>query len=86
MERIAVESSLTSITNHLQQQGYQVEVLSSQQMAETTPTDYDVMVVSGLEKDVKSLEEKVQNCPVINAAGLTPDEVTNQVAQTVQRY
>lgn len=86
MERIAVEKDLTSIKKDLQKQGYQVDVLSTVQMKESNPTDYDVMVISGTEQDRVALQALVQNCPVINAAGLTPKEVSNQVAQTVQRY
>lgn|GEM_PF-6884847 len=86
MERIAVESSLTSIQKRLQQQGYRVDTLSITEMTNTNPTNYDAMVVAGKEKDVQALAKQVQNCPVIHAAGLTPEEVSRQVAQTVQRY
>lgn len=86
MERIAVEASLTSIQKVLQQQGYQVDALKPVEMIQSNPKAYDVMVVSGHEKDLQRFEDQVQNCPVINAFGLTPEEVSNQVAQTVQRY
>ncbi len=86
MERIAVESNLTPIKELLQEQGYQVDTLKPAEMVESNPKEYDAMVISGLEKDLMGIEDKVQNCPVINAAGLTPEEVTDRVAQTVQRY
>lgn len=86
MERIAVESNLTPIQELLQEQGYRVDALQPAEMVESNPKEYDVMVISGLEKDLMGIEDRVQNCPVINASGLTPEEVSNRVAQTVQRY
>lgn len=86
MERIAVDSNLTSISEQLIEKGYQVDELPPTEMIRSNPIEYDVMVISGSEIERMAIQEKVQNCPVINAEGLTPEEVSNRVAQTVQRY
>lgn len=67
---IAVEENLPQISEYLRGSGFQT----------VNTTDANVkraaaVVISGADKDVLGMEAVVTGAPVINARGLTPEEV-----------
>lgn len=84
MNRIAVEPSLTSIQHFLSQRGYQVETLQSSQLQNRTQPAYAAIVISGIDENVMGIQNIVQDCPVINANGLTPEEVYERLKRLPQ--
>ena len=75
MERkVAVEDNLTNIKNVLQQKGYTVvnpksrdEVLAS--------------VVMGMDKNLMDIQTAANRAPVIDASGLTAEQVVAKIEQ-----
>ncbi|WP_044640062.1 YkuS family protein [Risungbinella massiliensis] len=75
MPRVAVEANLSTFQNYLSQQGYQVDSLDASNMNQGAQSNYTAIVISGMDQNLMGIENIVQNCPVINADGLTPEEV-----------
>lgn len=74
--RVAVEEGLNHVSQYLQSQGCQVEPLNADQLQ-----NCDCCVISGEDKDMMGMQDAMGQMQVINAEGLTPEEVY----QSVQR-
>lgn len=74
MARVAVEPSLSSqIEEMLRNNGYEVVELGNwQQMV-------DAIVISGMDENILGANIRKTGAPVINADGMTPQEVFHQV-------
>ncbi|RAL27130.1 hypothetical protein DL897_02970 [Thermoflavimicrobium daqui] len=75
LKRIAVEADLSNVQQYLSQQGYQVEVWNSKNVNQAIQANFDAIVISGIDQNMMGMQDIVQNCPVINAHGLTAEEV-----------
>ncbi|QKI82573.1 Uncharacterised protein family (UPF0180) [Kroppenstedtia eburnea] len=74
--RVAVEEGLQNVSEYLQNQGCDVVSLGQHQNR-----DCNCFVISGMDKDLMGMQDTVGQIQVINAQGMTPDEVY----QAVQR-
>lgn len=79
MAKIAVEDSLSHIKDELSSQGHQVVALNASNAAEC-----DCCVISGQDENMMGMAGTVTKAPVINAHGLTAQEIANQVEQQIQ--
>ncbi len=77
-KRIAVEEGLSSISQYLKQNGYQVVPLQSDQV-----NDADCLVISGGDKDMMGMQDIQTSSPVINAQGKSAEEVFQEVQKRV---
>lgn len=75
MAKIGVEGSLTQVQQALQEKGHQVIQLKS----ESDAAGCDCCVVTGLDSNVMGIANTVMQGPVIEANGLTADEVCQHV-------
>ena len=75
MQRIGVEDSLTNIQQALSEKGYDVVKLSS----ETNVQSFDCCVVTGLDTNIMGMQDVLSKGSVIEASGLSADEVIRQV-------
>jgi hypothetical protein len=74
MARVAVERSLTQIRKMLRDNGYDVVDLGNWQNM------VDAIVITGQDVNVLNDQSKtISGAPVINAAGMTPQEVFHAV-------
>ncbi|WP_035106381.1 YkuS family protein [Desulfovirgula thermocuniculi] len=67
-KKVAVEDSLTGVKNLLERKGYQV--VSPQSGEEVVAT-----VLTGLDNNVMNMQDIAVRGRVIDAAGMTPEEV-----------
>ncbi len=81
MTRVAVEQNLTPVREYLSQQGYQVEALDASKIENGAQNNYTAIIISGVDQNLMGIQNVVQNCPVINAEGLTPQEVHQRLQQ-----
>lgn len=79
-KKIAVEQSLSNISEALREKGYTVVDLKSASDAENC----SLCVVSGIDSNVMGMQDTVTSAPVIEASGLTADEVCQHVEQKLQ--
>lgn len=76
MAKVGVEQSLTDIQQALREKGYDVVDLKLQSDAKNC----DCCVVSGLDSNVMGMQDTFTKGSVIDANGMTADEVCQQVA------
>lgn len=74
MKRVAVEPNLTQVVNALKDAGYEVV-----EMEPGRSQRVDSIVVAGMSKDLMGISDTETRVPVINAEGLTAEEVLEQV-------
>ncbi len=79
--RIAVENDLTPYSSYLRREGYTVENMSVEDMLQKKMPDYDAYVVTGLSENYLGFHDTVTKAPVINADGLTPEEVSRMIGR-----
>jgi hypothetical protein len=78
--KIAVEDSLSQVKDELSNRGFQVVTMDSSNAAEC-----DCCVVSGQDSNVMGIAETITKAPVINAQGLSANEIVDQVQQRVNK-
>jgi hypothetical protein len=75
--KIAIEPTLSNVKSYLSEIGYTVESMN------VNGTDnligYDAIVVTGLSKNLAGINDTNTKAAVINADGLTPQEVASQL-------
>ncbi|PTM59325.1 YkuS family protein [Desmospora activa] len=79
-QRVAVERGLSQISQYLRQQGCEVEDLSADNM---DANNYACCVISGGDKDMMGIQNVQFQGSVINAEGMTADEVYQAVQQRI---
>ncbi|MGM0899610.1 MAG: YkuS family protein [Bacillota bacterium] len=81
MARVGVEQSLSNISEALREKGYDVIDLKQQNDAQGC----DCCVISGIDSNVMGMQDAVTQGSVIEANGLSADEVCRQVEQKIGR-
>ncbi|KGX91569.1 hypothetical protein N781_03490 [Pontibacillus halophilus JSM 076056 = DSM 19796] len=81
MARIGVEGTLSDVSQALQSKGHDVVELKSENDAQSC----DCCVISGQDQNVMGISNAVTNGAVINAHGMTADEVCQAVDQQGSR-
>ncbi len=81
MAKIGVEESLTNIYDVLQEKGYDVVQLKQEQDAQNC----DLCVLTGLDSNVMGITNAVMAGPVIEANGLSADQVLEAIEQSLNR-
>ncbi|WFA08265.1 YkuS family protein [Tissierella sp. Yu-01] len=80
MKKVAIEKGLDNVARHLINQGHQVVMLSgSIDENMKNLNSYDCIVTSGLNKDALGISETLTEAPVINANGMSPEEVAERL-------
>lgn len=77
-KKVAIEANLSNIRNYLSQQGYECVQLNEQN---ATAQGCDAIVISGADNNIMGIQDVVAKCPVINADGLTPQDVADRLQQ-----
>ena len=78
MARIAVEDSLDAVKQALQNSGH--EVVSMDNL-----DNIDCAVISGLDNNVMGISDRATKASVIDASGMTADEVVRRVDQSLKQ-
>ncbi|MEH7120195.1 YkuS family protein [Neobacillus vireti] len=80
MAKVGVEQSLTNIQQVLREKGYDVVELKQESDAQNC----DCCVVTGLDSNVMGMSDTVTKGSVIDANGMSADEVCRQVESRLQ--
>jgi glutamine amidotransferase PdxT len=81
MARIGVEGSLTDVREALQERGYDIVDLKSENDAKGC----DCCVVTGQDSNVMGVSNTVTAGPVIEASGLSAEEICQQVESKLNK-
>jgi hypothetical protein len=76
---IAVENNLSPVMRFLSDKGFKVEGISVENEYGNNLKKYDALVVAGMSTDILGIQDKVSDIPVINADGLTPEEIYSEL-------
>ncbi|MDT9723484.1 hypothetical protein DUZ99_00440 [Xylanibacillus composti] len=79
MARIAVEESLNQVKEALQSAGHEVVAMN-----ESSAQSCDCCVITGQDENVMGMADTTTQASVINAAGMTSEEIVEQVNRRLQ--
>lgn len=84
MKKIGIEEGLTNVANFLINEGYSVKELSGS-MDENLSSlkNFDAIVISGLNTNMFGYSNVKAEALVINAGGLTPQEVKGMIDRQI---
>ncbi|KZE63380.1 hypothetical protein AWM68_15295 [Fictibacillus phosphorivorans] len=80
MARIGVEQSLTNVSEALRAQGHEVVELRQEQDA----NGCDCCIISGQDQNVMGIQNAVTQGSVLNAHGMSADEICQAVESRLQ--
>lgn len=81
MKKIAVQEGLRPVQEYLEDQGYEVETVNFDAFTQAQNEDYDAIVLTGMNKDFLGMQDTATGAPVIDATGMTPEEIYEQINQ-----
>lgn len=81
MPRVGVEQSLSDVQQELQSRGFDVVQLKQEQDAQGC----DCCVITGQDENVMGIQNTVTEGSVINAHGMTAEEICQKVEQKLNR-
>ncbi|WLR43202.1 YkuS family protein [Bacillus carboniphilus] len=79
MPKVGIEQSLTDVYDLLKTKGYDVVQLKNEQDAQGC----ECCVITGVDSNVMGIQNTVTSGAVINASGMTPDEICHRVEETI---
>lgn len=79
-KKIGIEQSLSNVEAALKEKGYEVVTMKTEDDAKGC----DCCVVTGLDTDMLGISDTMTGASVIQATGLTADEICQQVEQKLQ--
>ena len=81
---IAVERDLTPVMQYLSERGFKVESIDFGK--EYSNIDkYDALIITGMNKDFLGMQDSVSKIPVIDARGMTAEQVYEQLNSSLQQ-
>lgn len=81
---IAVEHNLTPVVEYLSEKGYKVESIDFGSEYRKGIDKYDAVVITGMNKDFLGVQDIVSKIPVIEAKGLSAEQVYDQITKKIQ--
>jgi hypothetical protein len=81
--KIAIEPALSDVRNYLAERGYRVENLNLNEHSSWNLRSYGAIVVTGLNTNLSGIHDTETKAAVINADGLTPEEVAAQIDKRI---
>lgn len=86
MKKIAIERELSNIGNFLKNSGYNVQELDTNMKYNSSELDkFDAVVLSGLSEDVMGFQDTLTSTPIINAEGMTIEQIKEEIDKMTTR-
>ncbi|MCX7615184.1 MAG: YkuS family protein [Clostridiales bacterium] len=76
-KKIAIEQNLTPVKDYLTEKGFKVKDINFSEAKKLR--GYDAFVVTGLHSNFLGVQDTESKAVVINADGMTPEEVADQI-------
>ncbi len=84
-KRVAIENTLGSVKQLLDQKGYEVVQLDPHTQTGIELKNCDAVVISGMDDNMMGMTTIKTGSPVISAKGMSPQEVLNQLENTMKQ-
>ncbi|MFU0824979.1 YkuS family protein [Clostridium sp.] len=86
MKKIAVERELSNIGDFLKNAGYSVQELDTNMKYNSSELDkFDAVVLSGLSEDVMGFQDTLTSTSIINAEGMTREQIKEEIDKMTTR-
>lgn len=82
MQKIAVQEGLRPVQEYLEDKGYEVESVDFDTFSKAQNENYDAIVVTGMNNDFLGMQDTATSAPVIDATGMTPEEICEQIERS----
>lgn len=82
-KRVAIENTLGSISNYLSEKGYEVVQLDPHTQSGIELKNCDAVVIAGMDDNLMGMTTIKTESPVIDAKGMSPQDVLNQLQHTI---
>ncbi|WP_291568673.1 MULTISPECIES: YkuS family protein [unclassified Clostridium] len=80
MKKVAVQKGLNPVKSYLNQEGYTVrEFDRNKKNTESFLNKFDAVIVTGEEENMMGMQNASISAPIINADGMTPQQVKDQL-------
>ncbi len=76
---IAIEPNLTPVKEFLTEKGFKVESINIDDNSTSDLSKYDAFIVNGMDTNSMGISDTQTRVPVINADGLTTEQVYNEL-------
>lgn len=84
MKNIGVEGNLTNVIEYLNGQGYKVhEFNTAQKNVKDFIDGFDAVVISGVNENLMGIEDVYAKTSIIDARGLTPQDVKREIDRRI---
>ncbi|MFL0197508.1 YkuS family protein [Clostridium sp. WILCCON 0269] len=84
MKKIGVEKGLSIIADYLSSEGYSVQTLTGDLKNNVSKCEnLDAIVTAGYDTDMMGFSDTSTKVPVIDASGLTQEEVKNMIQRKI---
>lgn len=83
-QKIAIDPHLTPIKDFLTDKGYQVESMNSSRENSGNTSNFDALIVSGIDTNFLGMHNTNTKAVVINAAGMTPEQVYHELQSKLE--
>ena len=83
-KRVAIENTLGSVKQLLDEKGYEVVQLDPHTQTGIELKNCDAVVISGMDDNMMGMTTIKTGSPVISAKGMSPQEVLNQLENTMR--
>ncbi|PWK16596.1 YkuS family protein [Tumebacillus permanentifrigoris] len=81
-KKVAIEQNLSTVKDYLSQEGYQCVNLDNQNQNDQ---GLEAIIISGADNNVMGVSNAASLAPVINAHGLTPEDISKRLKQLQQQ-
>lgn len=86
MKTIGVEKGLKNVADFLTKEGYSVQILSESIESNSSKLNgVDAIVTADYNTDMLGYSNTETKAPVINASGLTPQEIKNRIDKEINK-
>lgn len=80
--KVAVERNLQNVRQYFESQGYKVDIFDGPQIYNIKGNyNYDAIIVAGGNKDFLGIQDAESKTPVIDATGMTAQDIYNRVTK-----
>lgn len=80
-KKIAVESSLSNVSEYLSKKGYDVVEFQHNQDIQQSINNAEAIITSGMDENLVGMHNIITPAPVIKASGLTPEQIESMLDQ-----
>ncbi len=81
-KRIGIENTLGNVRDLFSEQGYEVVQIDPHSKSGIELKNCDAYVIAGMDQNLMGITDMEAEAPVINAKGMSPEQVLNQIEQT----